>query len=174
MSQRLGILEVEVEASITLALRMENIDEIITIMRKVILMTESNGLLRTASRAHIGLGWYLETFLIDVNSGLQHYLRSAEYSRRIGDTDSLMFVLSNIYETYIALGELKTVENKVTEFLRGIFVPPLESVVSFTCIITIYYGLEVNGYQHWRFSERVWKNCGKGEVSSNWHGQIST
>jgi class 3 adenylate cyclase/tetratricopeptide (TPR) repeat protein len=123
MAQRVGDLEDQAEASVTLALHNENIEGSISIYEKMITLTEEKGLLHTAERAHYDLGWSLCIFLIDLNSGLKHFLRSAEYCKLIGHTDLLTTTLNYIYCRYIDLGELKTAEEKVFEFLKGSSIP---------------------------------------------------
>jgi class 3 adenylate cyclase/tetratricopeptide (TPR) repeat protein len=123
MSQRLGYLEVQADASVTLALRKEDKNAGIAMLEEVVELTEAEGLLSSSIRANINLGYCLEMFLVDMKSALQHELRAAEIARQIGDIEGMMLALGNAYEYYIHLGEYKTVEDEVNEFFQGFPIP---------------------------------------------------
>ena len=118
MAQSVSDLEVQADATITMALGKENPEESIDLLEEVIELTEAKGLLRIASRAHHNLGYYLSDFLVDQKSALQHELRAAEIDRQFGDIEGMLFCLSEVYVHYIDLGELKTVEDKMNEFIQ--------------------------------------------------------
>jgi tetratricopeptide (TPR) repeat protein len=119
MAERLGDLDVAANARITLALQEEDIGVQIIILEEVIDVTEANKLLRTAARAHNNFGILMGSY-IDTHSALQHYSRSAEIYRQIGDIDAMMnLALANVIITSIWLGYLNVYEDKVAEFLVG-------------------------------------------------------
>jgi len=123
MAERLGDQEVGADASITLTLQETDPDDAIPILEDIIALTEGEGLLRTASRAHIGLAHYLGTYLVDYNAAYRHYLQAAEIAKQIGDIERMMFGLWESCKYYIFLGELKDVEERISDFLRGTTVP---------------------------------------------------
>ena len=118
MAERLGDMEVGAEASITLALHEDDPDKGIRILEDVITLTETEGLVRTASRAHVGLAHYLGTYLVDNNAAYRHYLTAAEVGRQIGDIERMMFCLYESFRCYISLGRLKDVDERISEFLK--------------------------------------------------------
>lgn len=118
MAKRLGDVEVQADANITLALQTEDYKESIDIFEEMIALTEKEGLLRPAARAHMNLGEFALD-LLDINSGHQHKLRAAEIARQIGHIENMMFALDDVYWSLTYLGELKSVEDRLAEFLRG-------------------------------------------------------
>jgi len=118
MAERLDDLEVELGASLILALQEEDFRESIGIHEEVIAVAEANKLLRTAARAHNNFGTISVYYLIDFQSALLHYSRSAEIFRQIGDIDGMKNSLDNVYATSVNLGELNTVGDKIADFLR--------------------------------------------------------
>ena len=123
MAARVGALEAQAVASLVLAWQKENIEERTALIEKVITLTEENGLLRTAAGAHSTMSWILYNLLIDLNSAIQHGLLAAEYARQIGHTELSMAYLSYAYNEYLALGNLKTGEVQMVEFLRQSSIP---------------------------------------------------
>ena len=118
MSKRVGNLEVQLEASNTLAVNTDDKEESVVILKEVIEIAEENSLLATASRAHNNIGAMLGDFFIDINSALSHEWRAAELANQIGDIDRLMFYLGNVSEYCVNLGELCNLEDKLAEFLE--------------------------------------------------------
>ena len=119
MAKRLGDVEVQAETNITLAFLTEDYEEGIDILEEMIALTEKERMLRTAARAHQNLGEFLNACLIDIKSAQQHNLRAAEIRRQIGDIEALMHVLGNVYRCLADLGELKSLEDWLVEFLKG-------------------------------------------------------
>jgi tetratricopeptide (TPR) repeat protein len=118
MAERLGDLEVGADASITLAFREEDPNEGIRILNEVIALTETEGLLRSAGRAHTNLAAHMCNYLIDYEGAYRHYLRSAKIARQIGDIQRMMFALSECFSYYIRIGRMKDVEERLSIFLK--------------------------------------------------------
>jgi tetratricopeptide (TPR) repeat protein len=123
MAQSVGDLEVQADATITMALAKEDHLESIDLMEEMIALTEENGLLYAASRAHHNLAYFLSEFMVNQESALQHELRAAEIDIQYGDIEGMLFALDQLYGYYIGLGKLKTVEDKMNEFLQKASVP---------------------------------------------------
>ena len=121
MAERVGDLESQAQANITLAHQNVdiNIKESIVLLEEVIVLTEGEGLLRPAARAHHNLGVILGEYLVDLNSAYRYSLRSAEIFRQIGEIEGMMNAMDVVFWVYIGLGELKAVEDKLAEFLRA-------------------------------------------------------
>ena len=115
MAERLGYIEVQIDANITLAIQNHDIRESISILEDTIKLAEANKLLRSASRAHLARASYM-VVNIDVDIPLQHSLKAAEYSREIGDNEGMMFSLNQVHRKLIELGEMKTADNAIVEF----------------------------------------------------------
>jgi class 3 adenylate cyclase/tetratricopeptide (TPR) repeat protein len=112
MAQRLGLLEIQAEARITLALRFLATDDLrkaISNLEEVIPLVEVNGFWRTAARAHHNLATILG-YSGDLIAAYTHQMRSVEFSRQTGDVVGLVFTLSNLSENYCELGDLRAVE----------------------------------------------------------------
>ena len=117
MAEQLGLLEVQAEARITLAIRFivsGDLQEAISNLGEVIALVETNGLLRTASRAHVNLASVFN-YSGDLISAHQHKLRSVEISRQIGDFVGLLFSLGGLTAHYCTLGELQTADDILAE-----------------------------------------------------------
>jgi predicted ATPase/class 3 adenylate cyclase len=118
MAENLGIVEVEAESSITLALTIDDHQEGIDIFREAAALSEAHGLLRTAARAHFNLGNKYYLTLGGVNKSLKHYLKSADISRQIGEIDQMILALKNVLQYRFQLGYLESTEEYTNEFLR--------------------------------------------------------
>ena len=126
MAARIGDLQVGSEASITLALQLDDPQEGIKILKQVVAETEAHGILRTAARVHLNLGYYFNLYLIDLASGHRHYLRAAQIYRQMGDNERMKYALTEVYRCLVYLGELNAVESIIADFLRGSTVPESE------------------------------------------------
>jgi tetratricopeptide (TPR) repeat protein len=114
MAERLGDVEVGSEARMTLAYLSYDTEKSVDILGEVASLAEANGLLMTASRAHNNLGAWL-TKLGEIASAHQHYLRSAEIARWIGNASHLVLSLGNASYTACLQGELQEVEQILSE-----------------------------------------------------------
>jgi tetratricopeptide (TPR) repeat protein len=116
MAKRVGDIEVVADARNTLAFQKEDPKEGITILEDLVELTEAEGLLRAAARAHINLGVFLDEYLIDMNLARQHPLRALEIYQKIGDLEGFTIPYNNAFEVTIYLGQLKTAEQMFNEF----------------------------------------------------------
>jgi class 3 adenylate cyclase/tetratricopeptide (TPR) repeat protein len=117
LAVRLRVVEAQAEASITLALISEDPQQSISILKEIAALSEAHGLLGTASRAHFDIGYFYSVSLGGANPTYQHYLKSAEIARQIGDIDQTIFGLISSGRYWISLGNLKSWEEMALEFL---------------------------------------------------------
>ena len=118
MSQRTGNVEVQADALTTMGLYVGNYEDAMALYKDVIHLGEKNNLLRSKVRALNYLGWIEVTNLIDLKSGLDHYLCAAEFGKSIGEShDTLAVLLANAYSVSIDLGEWAKVEGKIEKIL---------------------------------------------------------
>jgi tetratricopeptide (TPR) repeat protein len=118
MAAKVGEVEAQAKAGIVLAWQKADIDERISLIENVIMLTEANGLLRTAFLAHRAMRVIMSLYLVDLNSALQHDLISTEYARKMGFTSLLIHALSGVYVDNIELGNLNTIDEQMVEILR--------------------------------------------------------
>jgi len=114
MAERLGLLEVQAQARNTLAIQCDDLEKRINILEEVVELTETNGLLRIAARAHHNLGYYLG-YSGDPISAHPHNLRSFELGRDHGDIGGMLYCLTYLAECCCWLGELQAVEDILAE-----------------------------------------------------------
>jgi tetratricopeptide (TPR) repeat protein len=118
MAERLGIVEAQVDASITLALIKSDPEEVIEILTEAVALSEAHGLLRTASRALHNLGVFYWRSLRGANQALQHSIKAAEILRQMGEIDNMISAITNVYWFWLHLGHITSVENYAAEFLQ--------------------------------------------------------
>ena len=123
MANRVGNLEILTEASITLALREEDPEECINLLKETAEIAEANHLIRIAWRANNNIGATLNDIYFDLNSSRMYALRALRLAQSIGDVESVIFGMDNILNIYISLGEFKTVESEISALLRSSNVP---------------------------------------------------
>ena len=97
----------------------EDSQNTIDIMKEVVSLAEAKGLQRTAARAHNNIGAFLEGDLIDFQAALIYGARSLEIYKEIGDTEMMLFVLSNVFVTSTYLGELDNLLERIARFLSN-------------------------------------------------------
>jgi class 3 adenylate cyclase/tetratricopeptide (TPR) repeat protein len=122
MAEGLGDLEVWAEASNTLALHIADKGDILKslgILEEVIALTEAEGLLRSAARTHHNLADFMSSSNIDLKAILLHHKRAVEIYRQIGYVEIMMLAMQYLIGSYIESGEIKTLEDKISEFLLG-------------------------------------------------------
>jgi tetratricopeptide (TPR) repeat protein len=122
MAERVGELEVVADTRITLALIEEDITEAVTEMEEVADFAEKHGILHSAARAYLNLGFFMGVYLIDFHLGEQHTLQSIEIFNQIGDIGTLGMLYGNVCESMIEMGQLNQAEQLINEFFSG---PPL-------------------------------------------------
>jgi tetratricopeptide (TPR) repeat protein len=126
MAERIGDHQTQAEASITLALYIENrggFNDSIRMLESVIPFCEVHGLLESAARAHHNAGWGLVYCSIDVQAGFQHELRAAELSRSTGNSDMMFMCLHYAALAFVLLGNITSLESVLSEFLQASTAP---------------------------------------------------
>lgn len=122
MAKRLGVVEVQAEATITLAMIIDLVyglyKETIQMLEQIVPFCEMYGLKTSFARAHMNLGVWLNKNYLDAYSAYQHYLQAAKIFRQIGDVDAMFLSLDNVMDGYRNLGNLTTVESMAAEFLK--------------------------------------------------------
>ena len=114
MAERIGSIEVQADARITLSMLSEDFVQSVTTLKDVVALTEANGLLGTAARAHNNLG-FLVGNLGELESAFEHFIRAAEIARLMGDTGGVCFFLQNAHEVACNLGRLQEASQILTE-----------------------------------------------------------
>jgi tetratricopeptide (TPR) repeat protein len=123
MAERVGDLEIQTQAKITMALNLDDPRKCIDILEEVLEIAEGNGLLRTALRAHHNISVILANDLLDLYSANKHAWRATEIAKQIGDNESLIFSLVNAGALQVDLGEFKNIEEKLYAFMQSSAVP---------------------------------------------------
>jgi DNA-binding SARP family transcriptional activator/tetratricopeptide (TPR) repeat protein len=126
MAERVGDHKTQAEASITLAMCIENrggFEDSIRMLESVISFCEVHGLLESAARAHHNAGWGLVYCSIDVQAGFQHELRAAELSRSTGNSDMMFMCLHYVALAFVLLGNITSLESVLSEFLQASTTP---------------------------------------------------
>jgi tetratricopeptide (TPR) repeat protein len=118
MADRLGLVEPRVEASKTLAITRDDALEAIEILQDAAALSEAHGLLRASSMAHNNIGYFSLLSLFETEQCLQHFIKAAEIRRQIGDIDHLIMYLLNALMVWVSLGQLRSGEEYVAEFLH--------------------------------------------------------
>jgi class 3 adenylate cyclase/tetratricopeptide (TPR) repeat protein len=113
MAERLGDVEVQLDARNTLSFKSNN-EEAPGILEEVVAKAESNSLLHAASRAHHNLAERLR-FNGELVSARQHFQRAADIARQMGDAGEACLHLSYVAEVSCSLGKLKAVEEILEE-----------------------------------------------------------
>ena len=118
MADKFGDLEASLDAGITLALQNHVPEESIRSLHEIITLAEAEGLLRTSSRAHLGLAANLGSYYVDFEAAFYHYYRAAELAKQIGDVQRILFAFVESFNYYLRLGKLKEAEQLVSDFFR--------------------------------------------------------
>jgi tetratricopeptide (TPR) repeat protein len=116
MAERLGIVEAQAEASITLAVIKGDPQQGIDTLLDAAALSEAHELLRTAVRAHVNLGPVYRKSLGGVNQSYQHSMKAAEIYRQMGDVDGMILAIRNVVSHGLNLGYLGTIEDDTAEF----------------------------------------------------------
>ena len=130
MAEGLGELELWTEASTTMALYVWEKGEVqkaLEIYGELVVLTEADGLLNSATRAHHNLADVLSLSKLDLTKSIFHHKRAAEIARQIGDIPMTVFYLRYLAGNYIESGEIESLDEKLGEFLQGF--PGAESMV---------------------------------------------
>ena len=126
MAEGLGDLEIWAEANINMTLwafdfpAEQSIQKSINILEEVVTLTEAEGLLRSAARAHGILFFILANTLADLKFRLVHAERAVELSKHIGDIGMLKISLYNLAITYLKSGLLNNLEDVLGDYLQGL------------------------------------------------------
>ena len=116
MAAKFEDLEASSEAGITLALYLVDPSDCIRQLKDIIEVTEAEGLLRIASRAHVALGFFYNVLYIDCEAAFYHRYRAAELAKQFGDVQRILWAFVDVIEFYFSLGKLKDVENLISDF----------------------------------------------------------
>jgi tetratricopeptide (TPR) repeat protein len=130
MAEGLDELELRVEASNTLALygwEKGDVQKAFDLFTELVSLTEAEGLLNSAHRAHHNLADCMSLSQLDLKKSIFHHKRAAEIARQIGDIPMTVFYLQYLAGNYIESGEIESLDRKLGEFLHGF--PGAESMV---------------------------------------------
>jgi serine phosphatase RsbU (regulator of sigma subunit)/class 3 adenylate cyclase/tetratricopeptide (TPR) repeat protein len=116
MAQRLGAVDVQADALITIGVLPGQPEEVVfDVLNRGVELAESSGLLTIAHRGHINLSSAMRTFHGDSQSGREHVLRALEISRLRGVPQEELFVIIALVAISLELGEFSTVENYLAQ-----------------------------------------------------------
>jgi class 3 adenylate cyclase/tetratricopeptide (TPR) repeat protein len=123
MAIRVGNLEVQTQARITMAISLDDAIKSIDILEEVLDLAEGNDLFRSAIRSHNNISSILEGDILDLNSAQRHAWRAAEIAKQIGHNEAIIFSLRNVCGQSVGLGKLDSIEDELNEFLQSSTVP---------------------------------------------------
>jgi tetratricopeptide (TPR) repeat protein len=116
MAERVGEMEVVADTRITLALFDEYQPKAIKDMEEMVDFSNEHGILSSALRAHLNLGYLVAESLVDLDVAKHHTLQAIEISNQIGEIKSLGILYGNACESMIWMGELNRAEQTNNEF----------------------------------------------------------
>jgi tetratricopeptide (TPR) repeat protein len=165
IDERLGVLEAQMDASITLAMIIGDVyrkpRETIQRLQQVIPFCETHDLWYNAARAHSNLGVYLYMYDTDTYSAYQHIFQAATLHRKIGDVEGMLFSLDTAAVTSLPLGKLTSVESMVAEFLQQSTAPAERIELSLENIsneLLFYRGEWAQACQYYRAELAISRN----------------
>jgi DNA-binding SARP family transcriptional activator/tetratricopeptide (TPR) repeat protein len=165
MAERLGVLEAQVDASITLAMIIGDVyrkpRETIQALQRVIPFCETHDLWYSAARAHSNLGVYLYMYDTDTYSAYQHIFQAAILHRKVGDVERMLFSLDTAALASLPLGNLTSVESMVAEFLQQSTAPAERIEISLENIsneLLFYRGEWAQACQYYRTTLAICRN----------------
>jgi len=124
MAEKLGEVDVQADALITLAIQFEDIPQSIHLLESVVALSSALGPSPTVQRAHTDLGFIYDQFYIDLNAALQQSIQAAETARQIGDIGGMFFTLFNVGSTMLEMGKLNTALQFLSDFLSASVISP--------------------------------------------------
>ena len=122
MAEGIGDLEVWAEANITLAGLLTDKPDYqrsVDLLQEIVSLTEAEEILRSASRAHNNLSFYLGYSLADLKLIISHQERAVKIVLQIGEVGNTLYTMYSLAEKYIQSGEIKSLENKLSSLLSG-------------------------------------------------------
>jgi len=122
MAGRLGMMDVQLDTSITLGLAKGDTDESIRIFEQAASEAEAHGLWEIAGRAYIDLGTWKE-LKFDLISGREYHRKALEFYYKVGDHAILLPLLLTLVDDYVITGRIQEVPLLVAEFLEGANIP---------------------------------------------------
>jgi class 3 adenylate cyclase/tetratricopeptide (TPR) repeat protein len=122
MSERLGLVDVQLNANITLGLAKGETDEALLIYEQAASEAEAHGLFEIAGRAYINLGTCKE-LKYDFISGRECHQKALEFYYKVGNHSMVLPLLLTLVDDYIITGRIKEVPPLVAEFLEGANIP---------------------------------------------------
>jgi class 3 adenylate cyclase/tetratricopeptide (TPR) repeat protein len=118
MAERLGLVDAQLNASITLGLANPDVDESIRIFEQAAFQAEAHGLLEVAARAYINLGsWKERSF--NYTAGCEYHRKALEFYNKAASVSIVLPLLTTLVEDYLVTGRMKEVPLLATEFLEG-------------------------------------------------------
>jgi serine phosphatase RsbU (regulator of sigma subunit)/class 3 adenylate cyclase len=116
MAERLGAVDVQADALITIGVLPGQPEEVIfDVLNRGVELAESSGLLTIAHRGHINLSSAMRTFQGETQAGREHVLRALEISRLRGVPQEELFVYITLVAISLELGEFSSVENYLNQ-----------------------------------------------------------
>jgi len=123
MAEHQGELEARAEASITIALQIEDFDKSIHLLQEVAAVSKANRMWGTVSRAYGNLGVLTNLSFQSLESGNQYNLQAVDIMLHIGSIEGLFFHLENLSSDLVDLGQLNTMKDKLAGILRRSIAP---------------------------------------------------
>lgn len=122
MAARLGLVDAELDASITLGLANPDPDEGLRIFEQAAAQAEAHGLAEIAARAYINIGtWKGNKY--DFTAKREYHRKALELECKIGALSMVLPLLTHLVVDFIDTGEMQAVPELVTEFLNKVSVP---------------------------------------------------
>jgi len=152
MAKRLELLEVQLDASITLGIANLDIDESISILERAATQAEANNLLPIAARACFNLD-SAYCFKYDFINAQVYLRKSIELNRKIGANWQALSGFYELVADSAQTGNLKEISALVREFLDGVSFPEERLAFfhsSFAYIRDLYMGEWAQGLERAR------------------------
>jgi len=122
MAERVRLVDVQLNARITLGLANLDVDESIRVFEQAASQAEAYGLWEIAGRAYNNLSVWKE-MKYDFIAGREHHRKALEYFSKVGAISMAIPLLSNLVDDYIYTGRMKEVPALVAKYLEGISIP---------------------------------------------------
>jgi predicted ATPase/class 3 adenylate cyclase len=122
MAERLGMVDVQLNAAITLGLANPDTRESVRMYEQAAAQAEAHGLLEIASRAYFDLA-STQQQISDYEAALEHQRKALELDSTLGRIPSVLFSLTTLAACYLNAGRLSEVPGLVAEALEVTSVP---------------------------------------------------
>ncbi|MBN1209787.1 MAG: AAA family ATPase [Myxococcaceae bacterium] len=127
MAERLGLVDVKLDAMISLGLASLDVDESMRVFEQVAAQAEAHGLLSIASRAHLDLA-SAKLSHDDFSGAVESRRRSFELDRRVGHIPRVLFSLHALIGDYLIAGMVREVPTLLAESLEAINAPESRTI----------------------------------------------